>query len=155
MSKKKTNQKVNLDLSDQTKSFQERIDEIRSLVEENLRYTKAMRQSGQSKGELQAQKELHKLLQENLKISKELRKMTEKINRWVVWQRVTGVIKILIIIIPIVLGVIYLPPLVKKSIQPLQDVYQEFLGFNQGAQEQSSLIQQISEQFKDNGESPE
>jgi len=152
---KKTSQKVNVNLSDQTKSFQERIDEVRSLVEENLRYTKAMRQSGQGKGELQAQKELHKLLQENLKISKELQKMTEKINRWVVWQRVTGIIKILIIIIPIVLGVIYLPPLVKKSVQPLQDVYQEFLGFTQGAQDQSSLIQQITEQLGNNEARPE
>ena len=140
-------QKVNLDTTDESRSFQERIDEVRSLVEENLRYTKAIRESNQPGG-LKNQKELQKLLQENLKISRELYQMTKKIKRWVTTQRIWGVLKILIIIIPIVLGIVYLPPLVKKGIEPLQEVYQEFLGFTQGAEDQGAIIQQITNQLK-------
>src|SRR3989338_5308618 len=96
-------EEINPNLTDESKSFKQRIDEVRSLVEENLRYTKAMRQSGQQQ-DLKTQKELQRLLRENLKVSKELYEMTKKIGRWIAWQRVWGVIKILIIVIPILLG---------------------------------------------------
>ena len=90
MADKKANseysRRANLNLSDETKSFQERIDEIRSLVEENLRYTKSIRQSTQEEGGLKSQKELQKLLQENFKISQELYEMMKKINRWINFQ---------------------------------------------------------------------
>ena len=117
-------EEINPNLTDETKSFQERIDEVRSLVEENLRYTKALRQSNQEQG-LKNQKELQRLLRENLKISQELYDLTKKIRRWSVWQRVWGVVKILIIAVPILLGIIYLPPLLQKNVAPLQKFYQE------------------------------
>ena len=134
--------KVNLDTSDETKSFQERIDDIRTLVEENLRYTKSLRNNGSSK-EVEVQEKLQKLLEENLKISKDLYNMTKKIKRWVVWQRVWGMVKILIIVIPIVLGAIYLPPLLKEAVKP----YQELLNFNKDSGQ--SIDPGLIEQFKD------
>lgn len=59
------------------------------------------------------QKNLHDLLEENLKISKETNQLIKQLKSWVVWQRIFGVIKILIILIPIILGIIFLPPLLK------------------------------------------
>lgn len=141
------NKKIDIHLSDETRSFTERIDEVRHLVEENLRYTKAIRQTAPQK-EIESQKELQKLLQENLKISKELYEMTKKIKRWIVWQRVWGVIKILIILIPIVLGVIYLPPLVKKAIEP----YQQFLNVGQKPENQNFIQQIMTGQLKNEDE---
>ncbi len=52
-----------------------------------------------------------RLLEENLKLTKEIHKMTKKINNFVVWSRVLGFLKILIIIAPIVLGIIYFRPI--------------------------------------------
>lgn len=118
-------QKINPNLSDSNKSFHEQIDEIRSLVEENLRYTKSLHQSNKI-SPAQSQQQLPKLLQENLRISKDLQIMMRKVNHWIVWQRVWGLLKILIIVIPIILGAIYLPPLLKKISQPYQEIFQNF-----------------------------
>lgn len=141
--------RTNLNLSDETKSFQQRIDEVRSLVEENLRYTKTIKQSTASSQDLKAQKDLQKLLQENLKISHELFEMTKKIKRWVTFQRVWGVVKILIILVPLILASIYLPPLVQKSVEPIRTLYQEFTNLTQGVKQQEALIQQYSDQLND------
>ena len=121
-------EEINPNLTDETKSFQERIDEVRSLVEENLRYTKAL-SHGSIDSESDEHQELRELLRENLKISQELYELTKKIRRWTVWQRVWGVVKILIIAVPILLGIIYLPPLLQKNVAPLQKFYQEISTF--------------------------
>ncbi len=135
-------QKINTNLSDETRSFATRIDEVRSLVEENLRYTKSIKQSTLP-AEVGSQKELRQLLQENLKISKELYGMTKKIKRWITFQRIWGVVKILIIIIPIILGLVYLPSLIRNVIEP----YRELLNNDQNNNTQN-LIQQMTEQLK-------
>ena len=130
----KSKSKVDLKFSGQNKFLQDEINEIKNLIGENLRYTKQNSQSSN----LEAQKELRKLLQENLEISKELQEMTKKINRWVVWQRFWSVLKILIIVIPIVIGVLYLPPLVHKMVEP----YQQLLNFGKDSSDQN-LVDQI------------
>lgn len=144
----KSKNKANLNNANQTKSLEDRIDEIRSLTEENLRYTKSMRESGGGKAELESQKELRKLLGENLKISKQLYQMTKKINRWILWRRIWGVVKILVIIVPIVLGLIYLPPLVRKSMKPFQDTYDQLSNFGQASGQAQGLIDQFTGQLK-------
>lgn len=108
-----------LNLSDETKSFQERIDEIRSLVEENLRYTKTIRQDNE-KSELSSQ--LQVLLEKNLKLSNEILGLTKKINTWLLWQRVWGTLKFLLIIIPLLWSLIYLPPILKSVLGQYQDL---------------------------------
>lgn len=118
-------QKINPNLSDSNKSFHEQIDEIRGLVEENLRYTKSIRQTGKT-GPVQSQQQLQTLLQENLKISKDLYTMMKKVNHWIAWQRFWGLLKILIIVVPIILGIVYLPPLLKQLYAPYQDLLQNF-----------------------------
>lgn len=125
----KNNPQLNINLSDETKPFAQRIDEVRSLVEENLHYTKAIRQTS-STSELAGQRELKKLLQENLEISKELYEMTKKIKSWLNWQRILGVVKILLIVIPIILGIIYLPPLISKVLEPYQELLNLDKNFN-------------------------
>ena len=78
--------------------------------------------------------EIKKLLEKNLKLTEEIHKMTKGIKSFVLWQRIFGVLKILIIVVPIVLGIIYLPPL----IQSLTEQYQEIL--NIGGGEAGSLL---------------
>jgi len=136
---------INMNLSDDTRSFQDRIDEVRSLVEENLRYTKSIRQNPADAGS-SSPDELKTLLQENLEISKELREMVKKINHWMAVQRILGVFKILIIIVPLALGIIYLPSLLKGVIGP----YQELLNLGNGAGDidTGDIIKQITEQLK-------
>lgn len=56
-------------------------------------------------------KDLQALLQENLEMTKEIRVMVRQINVYVAWQRIFGWLKILLIVIPVILGIIYLPPI--------------------------------------------
>lgn len=67
---------------------------------------------------------IKELLEKNLELTQEIFKMTKSIKSYIVWERVFGVIKLLLIVVPIILGVIYLPPLLKNVIGQ----YQSLLG---------------------------
>ncbi|MDZ7611419.1 MAG: hypothetical protein U5L10_01530 [Candidatus Moranbacteria bacterium] len=59
---------------------------------------------------------LKKLLEENLKATKEVREMTRYIRKYVIISQIIGVLKIILIVVPIVLGIIYLPPIIKEFV---------------------------------------
>lgn len=120
--------------------MQEQIDEVRSLVEENLRYSKNLHDTS-SQASVQGQEELKKLLQQNLKISKELLGTTKKINKYLLMQRVWGFLKILIIIVPIALGILYLPPIIKNLVEP----YQDLLRIGSPQTNTGQILEQLSE----------
>jgi len=50
------------------------------------------------------------LLRRNLEVSEDILKKTEYIKKYIKWQKIWGIINILIIVIPLAVGVIYLPP---------------------------------------------
>ena len=106
--------------------IQEQIDDLRRLAEENLRYSKNIHRKSSVPKE---KNDFKALLQENLKISKELLGITKKIKKWLAYQRVWGFLKLLIIVVPIILGIIYLPPLLFELIEP----YRELLNFGSGS----------------------
>lgn len=57
--------------------------------------------------------ELKKILEENLKLTEEIHKMTKGIKSFVLWQRIFGALKILIIVVPIILAAIFIPRLIE------------------------------------------
>ena len=73
------------------------------------------------------EEEIKNLLKENLKLNQEIYKMVKDIKSFVFWQRIWGVVKILIIVAPIIIGIIYLPPLFKQVLGQ----YQSLLGVDQ------------------------
>jgi len=75
-----------------------------------------------------------KLLEQNLEYNKAIYEISKKTKRYMLMAQIMGVIKILLIVVPIVLAIIYLPPLIKVYLQP----YQELMGG-------SSIIDQIKE----------
>lgn len=70
--------------------------------------------------------ELKKLIKRNLDLTQEIRDMVKSIKGYVIWQRVFGFLKLLIILIPIILGIIYLPPIIEEALGQ----YGEILGFS-------------------------
>ena len=64
--------------------------------------------------------EVRKLLKENLETTKEIHKMVKNIDKYIFYQKVFWVIKFLLIVVPIILGIIYLPPLFENIIQKYQ-----------------------------------
>lgn len=67
--------------------------------------------------------ELKNLLEENLKLAQQTHDMVRSIKHHIVLEQVFNIIKILIIVVPIILGIIYLPSILK----PYLDQYNQIM----------------------------
>lgn len=72
--------------------------------------------------------EIKKLLEQNLKLTEEIYSMTKKIKGYINFQKFMSLIYVLLIVTPIILGIIYLPPLLKS----VYDQYKGLLGIQAG-----------------------
>lgn len=68
--------------------------------------------------------EIKEMLEKNLKMTEEIYAMTKKIKSYLNFQKIMSLFYFLIIVIPIILSIIYLPPLLKGVFSQ----YQELLG---------------------------
>ncbi len=114
---------AHIDTGGENKPFQERVDEIRNLLEENLRYTKVIHEFT-PKDALEREKEYQKLLKDNFEYTKACYAVLEKIRRWIFFQNIFFIIKFIAIVIPLIIAVIYLPPIFKSALSQ----YLELLG---------------------------
>lgn len=64
--------------------------------------------------------EQNELLRHNIELSEEILDRTEYIKKYIKWQKVWGVVKVLVIIIPLLLGALYLPPLINNYLNLLR-----------------------------------
>jgi hypothetical protein len=69
------------------------------------------------------QADLANLLRANLKNGEETLKILAELKKYIRWQQIWSAIRLLLIVVPLVLGVIYLPPIIKDVFS----VYQSFL----------------------------
>lgn len=67
--------------------------------------------------------DLKKILEQNLEINQKVLETVSYIKRYIIFQKIWGVIKIFIVIIPIIIGIIYLPPLLKGLFEPFRNVF--------------------------------
>lgn len=81
--------------------------------------------------------ELKKLIKKNLELTREMHGMVKYIKKYIIFQQIFGVIKIFLIVVPIVLGIIYLPPLIKDAFGQ----YQSLLGVGNIDQQQDNNLQ--------------
>lgn len=87
-----------------------------------------------------ANPDLRALLEENLKLSRAIYVSSEKTRRYILWGQVLGLLKVLIIIVPLVLGFLYLRPYLDQVIQ----TYQQLLGAEPSQPgESSNLFNQL------------
>ncbi len=102
--------------SGESKSFHQHLDELRAVAEENLRYAKTIHQFT-PKDSSERSQELRQLLEDNLNYSRACYAVLASWRHWVFWNRVWGAVKTVVIIVPLVVGAIYLPPLVQKWVE--------------------------------------
>ena len=72
---------------------------------------------------IEAITEQNKLLRQNLELSQEILNRTIWIKKYLKWQQAMGYVKIFVIIIPIIIGLVYLPPLLKGYFDQLASLY--------------------------------
>lgn len=117
-------EEVNIHTSGGAKSFHDELEELRALVEENLRFTKSLRDlvpkdlSGQ-------EKKLSDEVAENLQYMKASYATLRKIHQWIIFEKIFGIIKVILIVTPLVVGLIYLPPLIKNVLNAYQGQFEE------------------------------
>ena len=58
------------------------------------------------------------LLKKNLELTEEIHKMTKKIKGYLAFQKLMTIFYFFIIVVPIILSIIYLPPLLKGIAEP-------------------------------------
>ncbi len=51
--------------------------------------------------------EIKELIEQNLKLTQEIHETTKYIKKYIIWQQIFSVIKIIIIVIPLIIGIIY------------------------------------------------
>jgi hypothetical protein len=69
-----------------------------------------------------------KLLKENLELTRKIFEHTRKTRRYILFAQILNVIKVILIVGPIILAILYLPPLIKQGL----GVYTELLGGGTG-----------------------
>jgi DNA-binding transcriptional LysR family regulator len=62
------------------------------------------------------------LLQANLERNEEILQISREIKKYMRWQNIWGTIRTLLIVAPIIVGFIYLPPLIKDYIASYQSL---------------------------------
>ena len=73
--------------------------------------------------------DLKDLLAKNIELSEEILKSVKYIKKYIFWQKIFGIVKVLIIVVPLVFGYIMLAPYLDKAIQQ----YEELLDLKQKA----------------------
>jgi len=70
------------------------------------------------------EEEIKKILEENQEKLESISKRVKKIHKKLIWHSIAGYLKILFILGPIIIGIIYLSPLVKEYSQALEPIFQ-------------------------------
>jgi len=63
------------------------------------------------------------LLLRNLKVSEEILEKTKYIKNYIKWQKVWSIVQFSLIVIPLIIGALYLPPLIKDYIDGFSSLY--------------------------------
>lgn len=71
-----------------------------------------------------SENEIKLLLEKNLELTQEIHEMTHAIKRYITFQKIMSFIYFLLIVVPLVLGAIFLPPILKNMLQQ----YESLLG---------------------------
>jgi len=66
------------------------------------------------------QEKLERLIQENMKLTQDIYAMSKRVNRYVTIQHVLSLVYLLLIVVPLILGAIYLPSFIKNVVEPCQ-----------------------------------
>lgn len=74
-------------------------------------------------------------MEQNLEYNKEIYRLALRTNRHITFQSVMGAVKLLLILVPIILGIIYLPPLLKNVFEQYQDLLGPISGQNNSVQD--------------------
>lgn len=87
--------------------------------------------------------EIKQLLQKNLEYSKLNHEMLLKVKRYILLQQIFSIIKLLIIIIPLVLAIVYAMPYLRDAMGTYNEILKQFNQATGGSGVSQEILQQI------------
>jgi len=68
-------------------------------------------------------RQIKSMMKRNLEYSRRAIEVAEKNKRYILWIKIINLIKLFVILIPIILALIYLPPVVKEFVNKYKDLF--------------------------------
>jgi len=81
-----------------------------------------MEQNLETKPETKVNDDLRELLTRQIELNEKILEKVKYIKKYIVWQKIFSWIKFFLILIPLLVGLFYLPPLLKQLTQTYQSV---------------------------------
>lgn len=79
---------------------------------------------------MENEQKIEELLKENLELNKEIKKTVDRIDNFVLWQKVMAALKILILIFIVIAAFVWLPPFVKEFLEQVAIIYSSVTGLS-------------------------
>ncbi|MFZ5364865.1 MAG: hypothetical protein ACOZBH_01540 [Patescibacteria group bacterium] len=67
--------------------------------------------------------ELKQLVRRNIEYTQELRMVSDKTRKYILWIQIINLFKLLIILVPLILALIYLPPLIRDFVEKYKELF--------------------------------
>jgi len=74
--------------------------------------------------------ELKELVKKNLEVTNDIHEIAIYVKKYIFWQKIFGVLKLFFIIVPIIISIIYLPPLLKQLLAQYESIVNLKSGVN-------------------------
>lgn len=92
------------------------------------------------------QERLEQLLQENIKLTQEIHRMSKRVNRYVTVQNILSVVYLFLIVVPLIVGALYLPSFMKNVVEPYQKLLESGNNLQNAVNNPSSAIDDVFRQ---------
>lgn len=66
--------------------------------------------------------EIKELLEKNLALSLEIAESLKHVRSFIKWQNIWATVRLLIVLVPLIIGFLYLPPLIKEYLSNYQQI---------------------------------
>lgn len=66
--------------------------------------------------------ELKNLIKKNIKLSEDIHEIAVYVKKYIFWSKIFSIFKLFIIIIPLILSIIYLPPLLRQVLDQYEKI---------------------------------
>jgi hypothetical protein len=68
---------------------------------------------------------IEQLLKDNLELSRKIFEDSEKTRKYIMWQRILGIVKVVLIVVPLLIALYVLPPLLSQVISSYSSVFNQ------------------------------
>ena len=92
------------------------------------------------------QEKLEQLIRENIKLTQEIHQISRRMNRYITFQNILSAVYFLLIVIPLIMGAIYLPHFMENVVSPYQNLLKSSSSLQDSANNSNPGINDIINQ---------